>query len=238
MFLKGSLEFFEKLLLDLDRLILPALKETLIMVFISSFIAIVIGTTLGVALYITKDKGLSPNRISSMIIGTIVNIGRSIPFVILIIALFPVTRFFMRTGIGLRAATFCLTVAAIPFVARIMEAAFNEIDIGVIEAAKSMGATNAQIVLKVLIPESLQSIVANITITIINIVGYSPMASVLGAGGVGSVAINYGFVRRRNDILFVCIIILLILVQIVQSIGNYTARNIVVLLHRFNSKYK
>lgn len=222
-----------ELISDLKTLILPETLKTVQMVFFSSLYSIIIGTILGIVLFITKDDGLRPNKFFSFIIGIIVNIGRSVPFVILIIALIPVTKLIVGRILGVNAAIVYLTIAAIPFVARIMESSFSEIDTGLIEASKAMGASDFQIVIKVVIMESLQSIISNMTITIINIIGYSAMAGMIGAGGLGDVAIKYGFQQFRNDITIVVVVVLVLLVQIIQTIGNLLSKKIVFIIHRF-----
>ncbi len=153
----------------------------------------------------------------------LVNIGRSIPFVILILAVFPLSKFIVGTTIGATATIVPLTIASIPFVARVIENALSELDKGIIEAAMSFGASNFEIVFKVLLPETAPSIANGITLTIISIIGYSAMAGYVGGGGLGDVAIRYGFIRYRYDILYTTIVIMVILVQIVQIIGNIVA---------------
>ncbi len=218
---------------ELQALILPATFDTLTMVFYASFFSIIIGTVLGIFLFISKPESLRPNQAMYLIIGSIVNIGRSLPFIILIIIIIPFTKLIAGSSIGNNAFIVSLTVAAIPFVARIMESSFSEMDNGVIEAAKAMGATDFQIIYKVLLPETAQSIINNITITIINIVGYSAMAGTVGGTGLGPVAIRYGYVKFQADTLFFSVLILIIIVQVIQSLGNFLSKNIVNIIHRF-----
>ncbi|MDR2940592.1 MAG: ABC transporter permease [Clostridiales bacterium] len=223
---------------ELKALILPATIDTLTMVFYSSFFAIIIGTVLGIVLYLSKPGSLRPNRFLNFIIGAIVNIGRSMPFIILIIIIIPFTKLIAGSSIGNNAFIVSLTIAAIPFVARIMEASFAEVDSGVIEAAKAMGASVFQIVTRVLLPESSQSIISNITITVINIVGYSAMAGTVGGTGLGPVAIRYGYVKFQADTLFFSVLILIIFVQLIQTIGSYASNNIVNLTHTISKWVK
>lgn len=203
-----------------NQLILPALKDTLYMVAWSSFFAIIIGLFLGIVLFITKKDGIKPIFILNKLIDLIVNIGRSIPFVILLMALFPLSKFIVGTTVGTKAAVVALTIASIPFVARVTNNAFSEIDNGVIEAAMSFGSSNFEIIFDVLIPETAPAIINSITLTIISIIGYSAMAGTIGGGGLGDIAIRYGLYRGQFDIIYFTIIIMVVLVQLVQFIGN------------------
>lgn len=220
--------------LKIIKLLTPGIKSTLYMVSLSSLFSILLGSFIGIVLYITEKDGIQPSRVVSEIVGTIVNIGRSIPFVIIIIAVFPLSRFIVGTAIGTKAAIVPLSIAAAPFFARVIESTLKEVDKGIIEAAICMGATNWQVITKVLIPESAQGIVLAITITIINIIGYSAMAGMIGGGGLGDIALRIGYQAHRTDVLIYCIIILVIMVQIVQAFGNYLSKNIVKLLHTNN----
>ena len=154
------------------------------------------------------------------VLGRIVNVLRSFPFIILMILLFPLSRLLIGTSIGTTATIVPLSIAAAPFVARVIETALKEVDPGVVQAARAMGSTNFQIVRKVLIPEALPSLVSGVTLTIINLIGYSAMAGAIGGGGLGDLAIRYGYQRFRGDIMFVAVVIILVLVEIVQVIGN------------------
>lgn len=212
--------------LQIKKMILPALFDTLYMVFFSSLFSIIIGVAIGIVLYVTEKGSILENSFINKVIGTIINIGRSVPFVILMIAVFPLSKFIVGTSIGSKAAVVPLTVAAIPFVARMIETCLKEIDKGVIEASISMGATEWQIIYKVLIPESISAIIATITTTIISIIGYSAMAGTIGGGGLGSIAVTYGYQRYRTDILIISIVIMVILVQIIQTIGNILAKKL------------
>ncbi len=203
-----------------NKLVIPATFDTLYMVFFSSIFTIIFGLILGIVLYITAKDSIYEMPVLNEVLNFIVNVGRSIPFVILMIAVFPLSKFIVGTVIGSTATIVPLTIASIPFVARVIQNALSELDKGVIEAAMSFGASNFEIIFKVLIPETAPSIVNGITLTIISIIGYSAMAGYVGGGGLGDVAIRYGFIRYRLDILYTTIIIMVILVQIVQVIGN------------------
>lgn len=211
---------------ELTKVLLPALKDTLYMVGLSSLFSVIIGSIIGVFLYVSAKDNIMENRIVNSILGTIVNIGRSVPFVILLIAVFPLSKLIVGTTIGCKASVVPLTVAAAPFVARMIETALQELDKGVIEASLSMGASSWQIISRVMLPEAAPGIVSGITITIINIIGYSAMAGTIGGGGLGDVAIRYGFLRFRNDYLWLSVIIMVILVQIIQLIGNVIAKKL------------
>lgn len=203
-----------------NQLVIPATIDTIYMVFWSSIFSIIIGIFVGVILYISVEDGIYPMPIINKILSTIVNIGRSIPFVILILAVFPLSKFIVGTTIGAKATIVPLTVAAIPFVARVIENALLELDKGIIEAAMSFGASNTEIIFKVLLPETAPAIVNGITLTIISVIGYSAMAGYVGGGGLGDIAIRYGFIRNEPSILYTTIIIMVVLVQVIQVIGN------------------
>ena len=206
------------------EIVSPAIPETLYMVFFSACLSLLLGLPLGIILTLTREKGLSENRTIYGILDWIINILRSFPFVILILVVFPLSRFIVGKSIGTTASIVPLTVAATPFVARLMEGYFLEVDKGVIEAAKAMGSTNGQIVWKVLLPEAMPSIVSGITMTIINIIGYSAMAGILGGGGLGDVASRYGYQRNQLDILWASVLVIIVIVQIVQFVGNKWAK--------------
>ncbi|GHO49306.1 methionine ABC transporter permease [Ktedonospora formicarum] len=200
-----------------------ATGETLQMVLISTLFTIVVGLPLGVLLVGTDRRGLFPAPALHQVLGVIVNIGRSLPFIILLVAITPLTRFIVGTSIGTDAAIVPLTIAAIPFFGRVAETSLREVDSGVVEAAKAMGCTNWQIVLKVLIPEALPSLVLGVTITIISLLGYSAIAGAVGAGGLGDLAISYGYQRFETDVMIVTVVLLIILVQGIQLLGNLIA---------------
>ncbi|NLG85918.1 MAG: ABC transporter permease, partial [Firmicutes bacterium] len=193
------------------------------MVGLSLAIALAVGGPLGVLLVVTAPGHILPRQTLNAILGSIVNTGRSIPFVILLFLLMPITKILVGVSIGTRGAIFPLAVAAVPFVARVVENSLQEVDPGVIEAAESMGASPVQIITKVLLPESWPALLLGFTLTAINLVGYSAMAGAIGGGGLGDIAIRYGYQRFRNDVLLETVVILIILVQITQSLGNHMA---------------
>lgn len=194
--------------------------ETLYMTFMSSFVAYLIGLPLGVILVITDKDGIAPNAFINKVLGVIVNLVRSIPFVILLISIMPFTRWIVGTTIGAKAVIPALIFAAAPYVARLVESSLKEVDQGVIEAAQSMGATTFQIIRKVLLPEAKPSLVIGAAIAVTTILGYSAMAGFVGGGGLGDIAIRYGYYRRETDIAFVTLILMVIIVQIIQEIGT------------------
>ena len=200
---------------------IQAVGQTVYMVFFSTLFASILGFILGIVVTVTSPKGLKPNKIIYNVLDLIINVLRSFPFVILIVFIIPLTRAIVGTPIGEAAAIVPLTIAAAPFVARIIESSLKEVDSGVIEAAKSFGASNTQIIFKVMLKEAVPSIISGLTLTIINIIGYSAMAGSVGAGGLGKVAISYGYQRYQTDVIIVTVIILIIMVQGLQSLGNY-----------------
>ncbi|SKA75031.1 D-methionine transport system permease protein [Clostridium sp. USBA 49] len=208
------------------EILLRGLGETLYMVIISTLLAVIIGFIPAIILVITDDKGLSPNKAVYKILDLIINLLRSFPFVILMIAVIPLTRFLVGTSIGINAAIVPLTIGAAPFAARVIESALKEVDPGIIEAAKSIGANNFQIIFKVMLKEALPSIILGITLTVISVIGYSAMAGTIGAGGLGDIAYKYGYLRFKTDIMIYTIIILIIVVQVFQSLGNYAYKKL------------
>ena len=200
---------------------IQAVGQTVYMVFFSTLFASILGFILGIVVTVTSPKGLKPNKIIYNVLDLIINVLRSFPFIILIVFIIPLTRAIVGTPIGEAAAIVPLTIAAAPFVARIIESSLKEVDSGVIEAAKSFGASNTQIIFKVMLKEAVPSIISGLTLTIINIIGYSAMAGSVGAGGLGKVAISYGYQRYQTDVMIVTVIILIIVVQGLQSLGNY-----------------
>lgn len=196
--------------------------ETLAMVSVSSFFAVLIGLPIGLVLFATKKDSIAENKALYKILDVIINIFRSMPFVILMIVVFPLAKLIVGKKIGMVAAVVPLSVAAAPFVARMMENVFTEIDKGIIEALKSMGATNFQI-LKVVLKESKPGVIDAITMTIINLIGYSAMAGALGGGGLGDIAIRYGWNMNQTDMLMAAVVIIVIIVQIVQRLGTNLA---------------
>jgi D-methionine transport system permease protein len=203
------------------NLLLVSTWQTIYMVAVSVLIATVFGIPLGILLMVTDRGQILQNILLNKILGTIVNIFRSVPFIILLIVLIPFTRFLVGKAIGTTAAIVPLSVAAIPFMGRLTETALREVNRGVIEAAQAMGASPFQIITKVLIPEALPSIAAGITITTINLVGYSAMAGVIGGGGLGDLAVRYGYQRFMLDIMLYTVVILVVMVQLTQMIGDF-----------------
>lgn len=204
----------------------PALLETLIMVLLSTIISIFLGLPLGVLLYLTDRSGLNPLPKLNLFLNGAVNILRSFPFLILMIAIIPFTRLLIGRSTGTIATVVPLSIAAFPFVARLIETALKEVDEGLIEASLSMGSSTFQIVRKVLIPEALPSIIDGVTLTIITLVGYSAMAGAVGGGGLGHLAISYGYNRYQLDVMVLSVLVIIIMVQSIQFIGNKVSYNI------------
>ena len=197
--------------------------ETLAMTFFSTFFALLVGFPLGVFLNVTNALGISPKPICNQVLSRIIDVLRSFPFVILMIMLLPFTRFVLGTAIGTAATVIPLSIAAMPFVARLTENALSEVDPGIIQAARAMGSTNWQIIFKVLVPESLPSVVSGITLTIITLIGYSAMAGTLGGGGLGDLAFRYGYHRFRTDIMIAAVAVIIVLVVLIQFAGTKLA---------------
>jgi D-methionine transport system permease protein len=198
--------------------------QTFYMVALSSFLAVLLGIPLGIILLTTRKRQILENKYGNWILAAITNAIRSIPFIILLVAIIPFTRLLTGTSIGTTAAIVPLTVAAIPFVGRLVETALNEVSSGLIEAGLSMGASPLQIITKILIPEALPSIINAITITVISLIGYSAMAGVVGGGGLGDLAIRYGYQRFNTEVMLATVIILILLVQLVQLAGDLLAK--------------
>lgn len=203
------------------NLLLTSTLETLYMVFFSTLFSLILGFPIGILLVVTREGNIFEMKKFNSILQVIINMLRSFPFIILMIVLFPLSRLVVGTTIGATAAIVPLSIAAAPFVARIVEGALLEIDPGLIEASQSMGANNWMIIFKVMIPECFGSLIHGITVTIISLIGYSAMAGTIGAGGLGDLAIRFGYLRFKLDIMIYAIIIIIVLVQIIQSIGNY-----------------
>lgn len=208
-------------------LLFPALGETIYMVVAATLMSYVIGVPLGVLLVVSSPGHILPNPWIDRVLGTIINILRSAPFIILMVALIPFTRVLVGTTIGTTAAIVPLVISAAPFVARMVESSLKEVPYGVIEAALSMGASPWQIIRKVLIPEAKASLILGIAITTISVIGYTAMAGAVGGGGLGDLAIQYGYNRFRTDIMIATVIILVLIVQGIQSLGTLLARKIV-----------
>lgn len=202
------------------NMILLGIGETLLMVIVSTLFGYLFGLPLGIGLYITNDDGIKPNKTVYRILDIIVNIGRSIPFLILLILLIPFTRLIVGKSFGTIATIVPLTISAIPFIGRMVESSLKEVDKGVIEAAQSMGASTFQIITKVLLVEARPSLINGVTICLGTIVGYSAMAGTVGGGGLGDIAIRYGYYRYQTDIMLITVVIIVVLVQLFQLLGN------------------
>ncbi|MDR1251666.1 MAG: ABC transporter permease [Treponema sp.] len=213
-------------LLGILSMLPQATAETVYMTFVSTFFACLLGFPLGAYLYITSPAGLVPRRIIYNVFSRLVNLFRSLPFIILMILLIPLTRLIIKTSIGPTAVIIPLSIAAAPFVARVAEAALSEVDLGVLTAAKAMGSTNFQIIRKVLIPEAMPAMVSGLALTIINLIGYSAMAGAIGGRGLGDLAIRYGYYRFRTDVTIAAVIVILILVEAVQVVGTAISRSL------------
>jgi D-methionine transport system permease protein len=197
--------------------------QTLAMVLFSTIFSLALGFPVGVLLYVTNPGGITPRPVLNQILSRIVNALRSFPFLILMIVLFPLSRLILGTSIGTAATIIPLSIAAAPFVARVIESALNEVDSGMIQAARAMGSTNAQIILKVVIPEALPSIISGVTLTVINLIGYSAMAGTIGGGGLGDLAIRYGYQRFRTEVMIAAVVVILVLVEAIQAAGTFAA---------------
>ncbi|MDO4620804.1 MAG: methionine ABC transporter permease [Lachnospiraceae bacterium] len=204
-------------------MLITGIWETIYMTLTATLIGYAAGLPMGILLKITDKEGLHPNAVLYKILDTIANIFRSIPFLILLILLIPFTRALIGKSYGTTATIVPLTVAAIPFIARMVESSLNEVDAGVIEAARSMGAGNARIVFKVMLVEAKTSLISGATIAVGTILGYSAMAGAVGGGGLGAIAVRYGYNRWQTDIMIVTVILLIVLVQIFQTIGMLIA---------------
>lgn len=209
---------------EYGSIILLALRDTLIMVVLSTGFGYLLGIPLGVVAYVTDHGSISENAAINTVVGWLINIIRSIPFIILILFLIPYTRLIMGTASGTRGVIFPLVVGSAPFIARMVESSFNELDRGVIESAQVMGATNFQIIWKVLLPEAKPSLLVGAAISITTILGYSAMAGFTGGGGLGTIAINYGYYRYQTDMMLLTVAILVIIVQVIQEAGMRLAR--------------
>ncbi len=213
-------------ILSLKEILLEGLGATLYMVTCSTLLAYLLGLPLGVLLYTTGKGGIHENLPLNRVLGWVVNIGRSIPFIILIIALIPFTRLVAGKAIGATAAIVPLVIGSAPFVARLVEQSLQEVDTGVIEAAKCMGATRLQIILHVLLGEAFPSLIRGVSITAITLIGYSAMAGTVGAGGLGDIAIRYGYYRYQTEVMLITILLLVILVCLIQFLFGFTANRI------------
>ena len=198
--------------------------ETVYMTIISTAIAYIIGLPLGIILNVTDEKGIHPIRWLNKILSFIVNFFRSVPFIILMVAMLPVAKLIVGTSIGNRAMIVMLVIAAAPYIARMVESSVKEVNPGVIEAAQSMGAGNFQIIWKVLLPEAKPSLITGAVISMVTVLGYSAMASTIGGTGLGQIAIVHGHQKLKEDIIWVCVFLTVIIVQIIQELGMYIAR--------------
>ncbi len=204
--------------------VLPGILETLFMTVGSTVFAYIIGLPLGVILYVTDKTGIRPIPWLNRVLGFVVNFLRSVPFIILLVWVIPVTRAIVGTSIGSKAMIVPLVIAAAPFIARMVESSLKEVDQGVIEAAESMGTSSFQLIYKVLIPEAKPSLLVGGAIAITTILGYSALAGTVGGGGLGSIAYNYGYIRRAEDVLLISVVLLVIIVQIFQEVGMRIAK--------------
>ena len=207
---------------DMIDLLIKSFWETCYMVFASTALSTLIGIPLGVILTVTRKDHILPNQPLNTILGAIVNATRSTPFIILMVAIIPLTRMI----VGTTAAIVPLTISAAPFIARIIESSLLEINPGIIEAAQAMGASPMQIITKVLLPEAMHSIVLGVTLAIISLIGYSAMAGTLGGGGLGDLAIRYGYQRFQMDVMIATVVVLIVMVQAMQSLGDYASKKL------------
>ncbi len=204
---------------EMIQLLIDGTWETLYMTIVSTAVSYVLGIPIGVILYITGEGGIKRNRAINLIVGTIVNILRSVPFLILLVAILPFTRAVVGTTIGSTATIVPLVVAAAPYVARMVESSLKEVDAGVIEAARAMGSSAFQMIFKVFLPEAKPSLLVGATISLATILGYSAMAGFVGGGGLGAIAINYGYYRYQSDVMLITVALLVVIVQIFQEGG-------------------
>lgn len=206
------------------EMLLGGVWDTLYMTLVATFFSYVFGLIMGVALVICRKDGIRPNALVYGVLDVVVNLTRSFPFLILMIAVIPFTRFLVGTTIGNNATVVPLVLAAAPFVARLVESSLLEVDAGVVEAAQSMGASTWQIITKVLLPEALPSLINGSAVSAITILGYSAMSGAVGGGGLGKLAIMYGYNRYQTDIMFATIILLIVIVQLFQMLGNWATK--------------
>ncbi|NHB28063.1 ABC transporter permease [Helicobacter pylori] len=209
----------------ISQMLIQATLETLYMVFVASFLAVVFGLPLGVLLLVSKKGHLLNKPLLHKILDTSINMTRSFPFIILIILLLPLSRFLIGTSIGSSASIIPLAISAIPFVAKLFENSLMEVEHGKIETTLSLGASHLEVI-RMMLLESLPSLVNNITITLISLIGYSAMAGALGAGGLGDLAIRIGYQSYRGDVLFYAVVVIIVLVQIIQSTGDYVVKRL------------
>ena len=206
------------------NILVKGIWETVYMTLLSSLFAYVIGLPLGVILAVTDENGVKPNKCINSILGVIVNVFRSIPFLILMVAMLPVAKFIVGTSLGNKAMIVMLVIAAAPYIARMVESSLKEIDAGVIEASKSMGSNTFQIIFKVLLPEAKPALIVGAVISTVTVLGYSAMAGTIGAGGLGKIAISFGHQKYKDDVIWVCVILMVLIVQALQIIGMTIAK--------------
>lgn len=211
--------------IDINAMV-NALGETLFMTFVSLLFAVVIGLILGIVIYLTKEDGLYPNKFINKILNLIVNVLRAVPYIILLMIILPLTTALMGSMIGAKAALPSLILSSAPFYGRMVMIALSEVDGGTIEASKAMGASNFQIITKVLLPEAKPALISSVTVMAISLVGYTAMAGAIGAGGLGNLAYLYGMVRNNNYVMYSATILILIIVFIIQIIGDYFVRKL------------
>ena len=206
------------------NMLVKGIWETIYMVFLSSALSYVIGIPLGIALVVTDKEGISPVPLFNKVLGLIINLLRSVPFIILLIMVLPITKFIVGKTIGSNATVVPLIIAAAPYIGRMVESSLKEVDAGVIEAAKSMGASTWQIIVKVLLPEAKPSLLVGAAISVTTILGYSAMAGLTGGGGLGDIAIRYGYHRYQTDMMMVTVVLLVIIVQLIQEVAMRMSR--------------
>lgn len=205
---------------ELLRQLWVATLETLYMTSAAAVLVLVGGLPLGVLLVVTDRGGLWERPVLARVLGVLVNVGRSVPFIILMVAIVPLTRLLVGTTIGTTAAIVPLVVAAVPFMGRVVEQSLREVDPGLVEAALAMGSTRRRVIFRVLIPEALPSLIRGVALMVISLLGYSAMAGAVGGGGLGDLAVKYGYMRFRTDVMLGCLVVLLVLVQLVQFVGD------------------
>lgn len=206
------------------NMLVKGIWETIYMVFLSSALSYVIGIPLGIALVVTDKEGISPVPLFNKVLGLIINLLRSVPFIILLIMVLPITKFIVGKTIGSNATVVPLIIAASPYIGRMVESSLKEVDAGVIEVAKSMGASTWQIIVKVLLPEAKPSLLVGAAISVTTILGYSAMAGFTGGGGLGDIAIRYGYHRYQTDMMMVTVVLLVIIVQLIQEVAMRMSR--------------
>ncbi|MBB2915081.1 D-methionine transport system permease protein [Streptosporangium becharense] len=211
---------------DMLPLLLESTGQTVEMVLWSTLFTVVLGLPLGVALVVTDRGGLFPSPVLNRVLGFVVNVGRSLPFIILMIAVIPLTRLIVGTTIGSSASVVPLTLGAAPFFARLVETALREVGRDKVQAAQAMGASRSTVVAKVLLPEAMPGLIAGLTVTVVALISYSAMAGAIGGGGLGDLAIRYGYHRFETTLMIVTVVVLVVVVQLVQTLGDMVARRL------------